>query len=706
VQNTDRWLLRAYMWVVVAAGVPPIVWVALQPGAAYLGYLSGRSGLIIALLCVVLILGELWPIPVARGREAGDEITVSSTFGFALLLVGPVFFSLAAQALALMIDFVLRGGRPSRLPFNISQYALAFIASRLAYALIAGQPIIPPINGPAPNLMAAMVAGGVFLLVNNVLVGIAVSLSLQIPIRQVLAGDIAWQIATSAPLLGLGPLTAQAMAWTPLSIVLVLVPIVALHHSGNMAMMREQEALRDTLTGLANRSMLTGATERALASTGTVTAMLLLDLDHFKEINDTLGHAVGDEMLVAIAARLSAEAGPNDLVARLGGDEFVVLNRNVPNVQSATAFAERLCAAMREPVSLHGVTLTVGCSVGIAFGPEHADTVSDLLRCADIALYAAKTTRDTSVVYDKQADRHSAALLGLQADLRSALEDEHDTQIWLAYQPQLDLTTGRIASVECLARWQHPELGNVAPDTFIPIAESTSLIDVLLRRVLNESLSQLAAWDRNGLSLMASVNLSSRQISDATLPETICEYLAAHGIAPNRLVLEVTESRLMTDPEHCAQILRRLHELGLQISIDDFGTGYSSLAYLQRLAVDELKIDKSFTMQLADTGDTTIVRSTIDLGHNLGLRVVAEGVEDQHTADRLADIGCDILQGYFLGHPMSAADLAAHISRTPQSLISRAAAEPAEHPRIFPRLELVAPRRYDAPVSGPLEKAE
>jgi diguanylate cyclase (GGDEF)-like protein len=458
------------------------------------------------------------------------------------------------------------------------------------------------------------------------------------------------------------------MTWTPLSIVLLLLPIVALHHSARLAMRREQQALRDTLTGLANRAMITSAAQRALSASVGTTAMLLLDLDHFKEINDTLGHGVGDEMLMIVAKRLAAEAGPNDLVGRLGGDEFVILRRNLEDAGDAAELAGRLCASVREPVVLRGVTLTVGCSIGIAYGPEHADTVPDLLRCADIALYSAKSTRDTAAVYSKKDDGHSAAKLGLQADLRAALENADDPQVWVAYQPQLDLATGRITSVECLARWQHPELGEVQPDTFVPIAESTSLVDLLLRRVLDDSLRQVVVWDRLGLALKVGVNLSARQISDDGLPDTIARYLARHGVAADRLVLEVTESRLMADPEHCAQILGRLHEMGVQISIDDFGTGYSSLAYLQRLAVDELKIDRSFTMQLAQSGDYTIVRSTIDLGHNLGLRVVAEGVEDEGTARRLAEIGCDLAQGYGIGRPVAAWQIPAVVAAASPTL--------------------------------------
>jgi diguanylate cyclase (GGDEF)-like protein len=642
------------MWTVTALAAPLIYLLAAQ--AVSDDQLDARTGIAIAVFSAVLVIGEMWPIPVARGQEAGDEITVSSTFGFALLLIAPVFYAIAAQALALIIDWIVRRRPLSRLPFNIAQYALAFAAARVAYAVFAGEPFIPATPAPSPNLLAALAAAVAFLLVNNFLVAVAVAFSLQMRLMKVLTGDLAWQIATSAPLLGLGPLAAQAMSWTPLSIILLLLPIIALHHSGRMAMRREQEALRDTLTGLANRTMLTTAAQRALDASAGSTAMLLLDLDHFKDVNDTLGHGVGDEMLCVVADRLTREAGPSDLVGRLGGDEFLILRRNVTDYESTIELAERLCAALREPLVLHGVPVAIGASIGIAFGPEHADTVPDLLRCADIALYAAKTTRDAAVVYNKQHDRHSAVLLGLQADLRAALDDDFDAQLWVAYQPQLDLAEGTLRSVECLARWRHPELGDVAPDTFVPIAESSSLTGALLRRILNDSLRQLADWDAEGVHVTACVNLSTRQISDDRLPEIVARYLTRYGIAPERLVLEVTESRLMADPEHCATILGRLHVLGVQISIDDFGTGYSSLGYLQRLAADELKIDKSFTMQLADDGDATIVRSTVDLGHNLGLRVVAEGVEDPKTAQALADIGCDVLQGYLIGRPASGAE--------------------------------------------------
>ena len=676
-----------FIWSVTALSVPLVLltaWQALEVGPQPL---IGHLGVVVAVFAVVLVAGEMWPVPVSRGEASSDEVTVSSTFGLALLLVAPLFLTILAQAVALVIDVKVRGRSWRSLPFNIAQYAFAFVGARAAYALVSQEPFVRTGDG-TPDLLASVVAGAAFLVINNGLVGTAVALRLRVPVRSVLSDDLTWQLMTSAPLLGLGPVAAQAALWTPVSIVLLLIPIVALHRSGVTAMKRQQEALRDPLTGLANRTLLASATDRALQQGGT-TAMLLIDLDHFKDVNDTLGHAVGDELLQAVAARLREEVGQDHLVARLGGDEFVVLARRCDGADAAVELASRLGEAIRQPYQVQGVVLTVGCSVGIGLAPDHAHAVEGLLRCADVALYDAKATRGTHALYDRHSDQHSAALLGLQADLRAALEEPDDTQIYVVYQPQLDLRTGRMSAIECLVRWNHPVLGELYPDSFIPMAESTSLIDLLMRRVLDLSLAQVKAWDREGLEVSVAVNLSARQLSDLTLPDTVGRILAHHGLASERLQLEVTESRLMSDPERSTAILNRLQAMGVSLSIDDFGTGYSSLAYLQRLSVDELKIDKSFILQLDETGNAMIVRSTIELGHNLGLRVVAEGVEDQRSADALRDMGCDKLQGYFIGRPARAdvvRELLARHAQDPLVPRPRRPLEPhaAPGPRILP----------------------
>ncbi len=661
----DSRRLTAYLWLVTAAAAPVIFIVGRQAAQLGVSGLGSRGVTMVATLSAILIAGELWPIPVARGEEAGDEITVSSTFGFALLLLAPVCYVVVAQALALVVEGVVRHRRLNRLPFNIAQYALAFIAARIVYASLTGQPITP-ITGrfPVPELAPALVASAVFLVVNNGLTAVAVAWKHNANIVSVLTQDIRWQLSTSAPLLALGTIVAETVSWTPWSLPVLLVPVAALYRSASLAMRREQEALRDALTGLANRTMLTTATTRTIEAATAPSAILLIDLDHFKQINDTLGHAVGDELLIAVAHRLMSSVRAYDLVARLGGDEFAVLARTIAGPEEAEQLAERIGEGLRQTFKAGGVRIDVHCSIGIAIAPDHSDSVEGLLRCADVALYSAKATRGTHALYDPECDTHSVARLGLQADLRRALEDPSDSQVTVDYQPQLDLNTGEVATVECLVRWNHPELGNLPPDVFIPLAESTTLIERVTRRVMETTLAQLASWDAEGLVLGAAINLSARHLGDLALPQTVGELLSTYQIAPQRLILEVTESRLMSDPVRSADILQRLGGLGVQLSIDDFGTGYSSLAYLQRLEVHELKIDNSFIARLDDEpGDATIVRSTIELGHNLGLRMVAEGVEDLPTAQRLVALGCDRLQGYLIGRPTPAAGVPGVIER-------------------------------------------
>ncbi len=531
-QGKDSRRLLAYLWIVAAAAVFPIIVVAQEAFDLGASGLGARGITTVVLLSAILIAGELWPIPVARGEEAGDEITVSSTFGFALLLLAPVFYVVVAQTAALIVDGVVQRRRWHRLPFNVGQYALAFIAARAAYAAITGQPLTMPTGEfPVPALGAALLAGLVFLMINNGLTAVAVAIKLKAHIMPMLVQDLRWQLATSVPLLALGAIVAETVSWTPWSLPVLLVPVAALYRSASLAMRREQEALRDGLTGLPNRTMMSTAVERAIGAANGPVAVLLIDLDHFKEINDTLGHAIGDELLVAVASRLSSSVRDNDLVARLGGDEFAVLARSIDGRVDAERLAERISEGLRQTFQAGGVRIDVHCSVGIAMYPEHEASVEGLLRCADVALYTAKITRGTYALYDPECDTHSVARLGLQSELRQALEDPDDRQVTVSYQPQLDLETGTVRAVECLVRWCHPELGDLPPDVFIPLAESTSLIEKVTHRVLDQALAQLVAWEEAGLVLDAAVNLSARHLGDLSLPETMARLLERHGIA-------------------------------------------------------------------------------------------------------------------------------------------------------------------------------
>jgi diguanylate cyclase len=433
-----------------------------------------------------------------------------------------------------------------------------------------------------------------------------------------------------------------------------------------------RQAFSDHLTGLPNRALLRDRTEQAIRLAGRhglVAALLLLDLDRFKEVNDTLGHHHGDLLLQQVAERLRGRLRASDTVARLGGDEFAVLLPNVTGVGDATAVAEKLSAAIEAPFVVDGLTLDVDASIGVAAYPDHGAGANELLQRADVAMYAAKASHVSYVVYDPGMDRHSPRRLGLLGQLRRALAAG---ELVVHYQPKAEVRSGRVTGAEALVRWQHPEYGLLGPGEFVPLAETTGLIRPLTSHVLEAALRQCRAWLDAGHELSVAVNLSTRCLLDLALPEQVTGLLEDAEVAPGRLLLEITESSIMTDPARALEILNRLHALGVQLAIDDFGTGYSSMAYLKSLPVQELKVDRSFVQHLRDSqSDAVIVRTTVDLGHNLGLRVVAEGVEDEATLRELAKVGCDSAQGYHLAKPMPAAELDAWLAAQAEPVAAR-----------------------------------
>ncbi len=418
------------------------------------------------------------------------------------------------------------------------------------------------------------------------------------------------------------------------------------------------QALHDALTGLPNRTLLHDRTAQALRAADrelVPAALLLLDLDRFKEVNDTLGHHHGDLLLVQVGQRLRAALRGVDTVARLGGDEFAVLLPTVATAAGAVEVAKKLQASLSEPFAVEGLTLDIETSIGIAVYPDHAGDPDELLQHADIAMYAAKATHAGFVLFDAALDQHSPRRLALLGELRRAIEQQ---QLVLHYQPKVDAHTGRVLGVEALVRWQHPEHGLVQPDDFIPLAERTGLIAPLTHDVLDQALRQCQAWQQAGHELPVAVNVSARRLLDLAFPDEVAGLLARWQVPARLLVVEITESTIMADPQRALEVLGRLHELGVELAIDDFGTGYSSMAYLKTLPVHELKVDRSFVMQMtSSTRDAVIVRSTVDLGRNLGLRVVAEGVEDPATWDELDALGCDAIQGYHISRPVPPDDL-------------------------------------------------
>ena len=419
----------------------------------------------------------------------------------------------------------------------------------------------------------------------------------------------------------------------------------------------ERLALYDTLTDLPNRVLFNDRIAQALAAArrdATSVALLLMDLDRFKEVNDTFGHHVGDLLLQEVGPHLRSELRPSDTLARLGGDEFGVV---LPGADAAVAavVAERMLRAVERPFVVEGQPLTVGASIGIACSPEHAQDAETLLRRADVAMYVAKRAPGTYAAYADDQDEGGADRLALMADLAAALEGD---ELFVHYQPQLDVATGRIRAVEALLRWRHPKRGMLAPSEFIPLAERSALITRLTERVVRTAVRDARTWRDGGDELRVAVNISTRNLLDTRLVDCVREVLAGEGVPAECLVLEITESALMADQDRAVATIAGLRELGVGISIDDYGTGYSSIAYLRRLGADEVKIDRSFVAAMrTDANAEAIVRATLDLARVLGFSVVAEGVEDVPTWDRLRALRVDRVQGYAIARPMEASSV-------------------------------------------------
>ena len=610
------------------------------------------------MFAVFILLGELFPISVSRRHEV-EQVTLSTTFSFALLMVSGLWAAVAAQTIGSLVADATARKQPWKILFNISQFALS---------LAAGSAVLTWLTGPADiwaarhftafDLPGIAVAAAVYFLVNNVLSGTALALAERQPVIPFLRHDIAFQAATAAVLLSLSPIVVAAAEFSRALIPLFAIPLGAVLFAGRQAIKSEHQALHDALTDLPNRGLFHDRLEQTMLTAkreGGKVGVLLMDLDRFKEINDTLGHHLGDTLLKQVGPRLQGVLRESDTISRFGGDEFAVLLPKIQSPAAAAHVAEKILQAFEIPFVVDEMTLAIECSIGIAMYPDDGADPDGLIRRADVAMYGAKSHKTGYEIYSSARDEHSPRRLMLMAQLRRALETG---EIISLYQPKADLTSGRITGVEALARWNHPELGLLPPSDFIPLAEHTGLIKHLTLRILDESLQQWRRWRDLGLELSMAVNLSAQNLLDPKLSEEIMRLIAKWGVPPGMLELEITESSIMTDPTRALTTLKRLDDMGLGLAIDDFGTGYSSLAYLKELPVDTLKIDRSFVANMTNNeNDGVIVRSTIDLGHNLGMRVVAEGVETAEIWSRLTDLKCDIAQGFHLSKPVPADDL-------------------------------------------------
>ena len=599
----------------------------------------------------LLLLGELLPIDVPR-RDGRDRVTISGAFAFAILLLFGVMPAIIAYAGASLIADAVSRLSLAKIAFNAAQYALA-LAGAGAIIGVLGQPL--PVTDLASALPAALAGAVAFFVIGHVLAGIGAALLIGEPPMRYLLADSVFQVLTQGFVLALAPVVVASAQASLVLVPLCVLPTMAVYAGARQAIRHAHRAMHDALTELPNRVLLRERLERALAraeTSGGQAVLMILDLDDFKAVNDTMGHAYGDRLLQAVAARLSAALGPDDLLARLGGDEFAVLLPRVEDVAEGQSVAEELIRAMKDSFELDGIVLDVRASIGVACFPEHAGTGENLLRKADVALYCAKASQHPVELYAPNQDHYTVDRLLLAGQLRRGLEAG---EIVLEYQPKFVLHGGAPTAAEALARWEHPELGRIGPDGFIPLAEQSGLVNRLTDVVLGVAIAQIAAWSRTGLHLRVSVNVSPRTLLDPALPRRIGDLLRTHGVPAHNLQLEITESRPVPSGRTAQQVLDELRTMGISLAIDDFGTGFSSLVQLQRLPVDEIKIDRSFVANMeTSASDAAIVRSTIDLAKNLGLCVTAEGVETREISRTLAEMGCELAQGYGLCRPVSA----------------------------------------------------
>jgi diguanylate cyclase (GGDEF)-like protein len=637
----DGWAFRAYALAVTLAGVAAVVAAGLLTPGVPTG--DWRWWMFAGLV----VLSELRPVDVPR-REGVDRVTVSTAFSFAALLLFGLFPALLAYVAAAVVADAAARLAPLKLLFNAAQYGLALAAAGLVLDVLAGG--VEPV-GVGSALPAVAAAAATLLVVNHVLAGLAAALLVGEPPIRYLGDDLPFQVVTAGFVLALAPVVAASAEANIALVPLCGLPLLAIHIGARQAARDAHRAVHDALTGLPNRLALAQRLDAALGGgADDPITLMIVDLDDFKAVNDTLGHASGDRLLQDVAARLSGALQEEDMLVRLGGDEFAVLLGRAAGPEEGVAVATGLVAALEDPFTVDGIVLDVRASVGVASYPEHGSGSDELLRGADVALYCAKETQRQVEVYSAARDHHSVDRLMLAGQLRRGLELG---EIVLEYQPKFRLRGGQPVGVEALARWQHPALGRIGPDGFIPLAEQTGLINALTAVVLRDAIHQNARFRREGLPLRVAVNVSPRSLVDRDLPRMIARLLAESGVPAHSLQLEITESRAMPGGHGPPAVLDELRTMGVSVAIDDFGTGYSSLVQLQKLPVDEIKIDRSFVANMAESpSDAAIVQSTIDLARNLGLLVCAEGVENEEARAQLEAMGCELAQGYGLCRPL------------------------------------------------------
>jgi diguanylate cyclase (GGDEF)-like protein len=627
---------------------------------------AGPALLMIGALVVVL---ELRPV-VVSGEHDPQGVTLATAFVFAILFMWGLGPAVVAMTVATLSGELHKRKPAYKLFFNVAQYDLSVAAAWSVLHLTGVEPhlglAVAHLDGR--DLASMVLSWIVYFTVNNLLVSGVLADGFA-DFVEVFCEDFGYHAVTTAAVLMLSPIVivVAGVSWVVLP--LLLLPLWLVYRTAQMSLEKEHQAHHDALTGLPNRKLLAQRLDDAVSARHRDAgrcALLMLDLDRFKEVNDTLGHQAGDRLLEEIARRLRGALRQGDTVARLGGDEFAVVLPEVRDADEAVGLARRLLTVFDEPVRLDGLLLAVDVSIGVSVFPQHGTGAEELMLRADVAMYDAKEHQRGIATYEVERDRNSPDRLGLLGELRAALDDG-GAGLELHYQPKVALGDdctpyGALLGVEALLRWHHPERGNVAPDEFIPLAERSGLMHDVTRHVLRQALAQAAAWRSAGLDVPVAVNVSVVDLDGGRLLDVVAATLAAHGLPGSILELEITERLLGGASDALGDVLDGLRALGVRLTLDDFGTGYSSLVRLREVPVAELKIDQRFTARIAtDDVDRALVRGIIDLAHALGLPVVAEGVERPEQRDLLRALGCDAGQGWLFAHPMPAARMTAWV---------------------------------------------
>jgi diguanylate cyclase (GGDEF)-like protein len=610
-------------------------------------------------LALMIVAGEVWRI-MTPGKSGPESPAASITISFAVMLYWGFPVAVLLRAIAIIMVGLAQRKSWHRTVFNAAQLSISLAAAGLALAAAGISPTPRhhwvPTGADLPFVLLAALA---YFVVNFCLVATAVSLYSRTSVRTVVRANLRYQGFSHLVLFAAAPLVTVALATGSARIVaLIAFPLTAIYVNAASSVQREHQASHDELTGLCNRKLLTRLSAEALAkaaASGSRAGFLLLDLDRssgLKEVNDTLGHAVGDRLLQIVAQRLTRSVRPGDVVARLGGDEFAVLLPSVREVTAAREVAARLRAALSEPVRLEAMTFDMQASVGIAIYPDDAIGFDQLVQRADVAMYLAKERRSGIERYVAAADRNSADRLALVGDLRRAL---HRGEIELHFQPKVMLASERVIGVEALARWRHPQRGMLTAADFVCLAEQSYLMSELTDQVLGKALDQAAKWWLDGLRVEVSVNIPARDLLSTRLTDLIGRALQRRGLPPGALRLDIDEQVLAGRSEQAASTVRALADLGVGISLDDFGTGYSSLAMLTRLGVSEIKLDPTLIAELPVCREKNVtVKSLVNLARTLGIRSIGEGVETDAVAAALRAVGCEGAQGWFFCRPLNA----------------------------------------------------